>query len=135
MCLCLYDERGALVVVLVTDAKVGVIEERLLGGVESDEDVSSSEKSVKVDMPLEEAITDGADLWKTLERRLRPLDSANVVEEAGDGRSYGPLRSLFLRDLVAVEYVLDADEPQNVTEELVDEGVGSPGSELWPNSS
>lgn len=31
--------------------------------------------------------------------------------------------------------MLEADEPQNVTEGLVDEGVGSPGSELWPNSS
>lgn len=81
----LYGERDVLV---LADDKLGGTEERLLGGVENDDGVSSSESSVNVDM-----------------------------------------------DLVGVECVLEADEPQNVTEELVDEGVGSPGSELWPNSS
>lgn len=47
----LYGEWDVLVV--VADDKVGGIDERLLGGVEIDEEVSSSENLVNVDMPLE----------------------------------------------------------------------------------
>jgi len=63
------------------------------------------------------------------------LKSANVAEEEGDGRSYGPLSLPFLEDLVGVDCVLAIDEPQNVAEDCVDEGVGIPESKLWPNSS
>jgi hypothetical protein len=98
----------------VAQDKVGGMEERLLGGVERDDEVSSSEKSVKVDMALEEVTTDGADLLKMLERRLRIVNSdkgdtdrgageysalkdaesltkpVNGDEEDGDGRPDGP---------------------------------------------
>lgn len=47
----LYGEWDVLVV--VADDKVGGIDERLLGGVEIDEEVSSSENLVNVDIPLE----------------------------------------------------------------------------------
>jgi len=69
----LCGDRGVLVV--LAEDTVSGIEERLLGGVESDEAVSSSENSVKVDMPLEEPVTDGAEFLKMLERRGRKPNS------------------------------------------------------------
>jgi hypothetical protein len=104
-------ERG--VVIAVTVDKVGGMEERLLGGVESSDGVSSSVKSVKVDMVFEEATTDGVEPFDILWRRLcsvnsvkvdideeagrcsllkneeSPLKSVNVTEDAGDGRPQG----------------------------------------------
>jgi len=58
------------------------------------------------------------------------LKSVNVAEEEGDGRSYGPLSLLFLRDLVGVDCMLAIDEPQNVAEDCVDKGVGILESKL-----
>lgn len=74
----LYGGRDVLLV--VTDDNEAGIEERLSGGVERVEEVSSSENSVKVDMPLEELMTDGAESLKVLERRLPTLDPAKVDE-------------------------------------------------------
>ena len=128
----LYAERGVLTV--VAEDKVGGIEERLLGGVESDGETSISEKSVKVDMALEDATTDGANLSNMLERRLRtvnsvkvdtddsvggvsrwestecPLRMISVDGEDGDGRQDGPYISLFLGGFVGVDCALDAAE-------------------------
>jgi hypothetical protein len=104
-------ERGVAVTVAVD--KVGGMEERLLGGVESEDGVSSSVKSIKVDMVFEKATTDGAEPLDILWRRLcsfnsvkvdideeagrcsllrseeSPLKSVNVTEDAGDGRPQG----------------------------------------------
>jgi hypothetical protein len=148
-----------VVVMAVRVDKVGGIEERLLGGVESEDEVSSSVKSVKVDMALEETATDGAEPLKMLESRVcsvisvnidtdeevgrhsrrksleSPLKSDNNKEDAGDGKPYGPWRPLFLEGFVGVDCTLDADELQYVAEEHVDEGVGSPESKVCPNSS
>lgn len=55
----LYGDLDVLMVAVVVD-KVGGSEERLLGGVGSDEEDCISEKSVKVDMALGEAAMDGA---------------------------------------------------------------------------
>jgi hypothetical protein len=109
MILC--TERG--VVIAVTVDKVGGMEERLLGGVENSDGVSSSVKSVKVDMVFEKAITDGVEPLDILWRRLcsvnsvkvdtdeeagrcsllgseeSPLKSVNVTEDAGDGKPQG----------------------------------------------
>jgi hypothetical protein len=60
----LYGELGVVIVVAVD--KVGGIDERLLGGADSDEEDCTSEKSVKVDMTLEEAATDEAERLPTL---------------------------------------------------------------------
>jgi hypothetical protein len=54
------------------------MDDRLLGGVESDDTVSSSVKSVKVDMVLEEETAEAAELSKMLERRLRSVNSVKV---------------------------------------------------------
>lgn len=98
--------------VVVVD-KVGGTDERLLGAVHTDDEESSSEKLVKVDMVLEEGAADAVEPFDMLERRLCSVNSvkvemdedagrppplrdaesssrsANVVEEAGDGKSYG----------------------------------------------
>jgi hypothetical protein len=155
MILC--TERG--VVIAVTVDKVGGMEERLLGGVENSDGVSSSVKSVKVDMVFEKATIDGAEPSKMLEPRLCSVNSVsvdtdeeaggcsplmgvkllskwdNVKEDAGEGKPYDPWRPLFLEGFVGVDCTLDADELQYVTEEHVDEGVGSPESKVCPNKS
>jgi hypothetical protein len=146
-------------VIAVTVDKVGGMEERLLGGVEREDEVSSSVKSAKVDMVFEKATIDGAEPSKMLELRLcsvnsvkvdideeagrcsllgseeSPLKSDILTEDAGDGRPYGPLRPLFLESFVGVDCMLEADELQYVAEEHVDEGVRSPESKVCPNNS
>lgn len=87
----LYVERGVLMV--VAEDKVGGTEERLLGGVESDDGVSSSEKSVKVDMTLEDATTDGTDLLKMLKPRLRIVNPVKADTHGGAG-GCSPLKSV-----------------------------------------
>jgi hypothetical protein len=65
-------------VIAVTVDKVGGMEERLLGGVESEDEVSSSVKSVKVDMVFEDVTMDGAEPLNTLGQRLCSVSSVNV---------------------------------------------------------
>jgi hypothetical protein len=77
-------ERG--VVIAVTVDKVGGMEERLLGGVENSDGVSSSVKSVKVDMVFEKATIDGAEPSKMLEPRLCSVNSVSVDTDEGAGR-------------------------------------------------
>lgn len=92
--------------------KVGGIDERLLGGADSDEEDCISEKSVKVDIALEEVATDGAEripplepwlcsvrsvkvdideesgTWSSIRLAESSVKSVNVPEEAGDGTPY-----------------------------------------------
>jgi hypothetical protein len=123
----LYVERD--VVVRVAVDKVGGIEDRLLSGVESDDAVSSPMKSVKVDMVLEERTTEGAELSKMLERRLRSVNSVKVDNDGvaersplksvesllksdnaeDDNSDSGPWKLLFLEGFVGVDCVLDID--------------------------
>lgn len=101
------EDVGVVTAVAAVD-KVGGMDERLLGGVDSDEEDCVSEKSVKLDMALEEAATEGAERMQRLGPALRSvrsvkvdidvvsriwslrhagslLESANVCIEAGDG--------------------------------------------------
>jgi hypothetical protein len=87
----LYAERG--VVIAVHEDKVGGMEDRLLGGAESDDDVSSSVKSVKVDMVLEGITREGAELLKILERRLRSVSSVKVDND-GVAERYSLMKSV-----------------------------------------
>lgn len=106
--------------------KVGGIDERLLDGADGDDEDCTSERSVKVEMALEEAATDVAERTPTLEPWLcsvssvkvdideescawssmrdveSSLKSANVTEEAGDGTPYDLCSPL--EDLVGVNF-------------------------------
>ena len=55
--------------------------------------MSSSEKSVKVDMALEDATTDGADFLKMLEPRLRIVNPVKADTDGGAG-GCSPLKSV-----------------------------------------
>ena len=98
--------------IVVAVDKVGGIDERLLGGADSEDEDCTSEKSVKVEMALEEAATDGAErvpaldpwlcsvrsvkvdideescAWSSMRDTESSLKSTNVTEEAGDGTPY-----------------------------------------------
>jgi hypothetical protein len=87
----LYAERGVVITVAVD--KVGGMDDRLLGGVESDDTVSSSVKSVKVDMVLEEGTAARVELLKMLERRLRSVNSVKVDND-GVVEKCSPLKSV-----------------------------------------
>jgi hypothetical protein len=87
----LYTELDVVMIVAVDN--VGGMDDRLLGGVESDDEVSSSVKSVKVDMVFEERTTEGVELSKMLERRLRSVNSVKVDNDGVAERCSPPERA------------------------------------------